>query len=229
VALITGIVVAFITKPGNKNLKELIILLAWWFVPYSLMFLVSAKVPMFNSRYILFNTIGFYLFIGVAINYLFKKIKYSGAVFCAVLFVAMYMTIYTGDFAPRKVKKSVDYVHSQMDSNTSIIIYPHWADLGFMYYFDQELFQSVENYHELLKDNHIYQAWGLQDSQEFIQKNPTRRIILFENNTPEIDPGNTVFLHADSVLVRSDSAVFRGGFVVSVFEPSETVSTTDLK
>lgn len=225
--LVIGIIVAFVAKPGKKNLKELIILLIWWLVPYSLMFLVSAKVPMFNSRYILFNTIGFYLFIGVAINYLFQKIKYSGAVFCTLLAVAMYITIYTGDFAPRKVKKSVDYLHSQMDSNTSVIIYPHWADLGFMYYFDREIFQSVENYHQLLKDNNIYQAWGLQDSQEFIRKNPTRRIILFENNTPEIDPGNTVFLYADSVLVRTDSAVFRGGFVVSVFEPHETDITTD--
>ena len=221
-SLIIGIIVAIITKQKKENLKDLIVLLIWWIVPYSLMFVVSSKIPMFNSRYILFNSIGLYLFIGVALSFFYQKIKFLVPVVCIALIVIMYTRIYTEDFAPRKVKKSIEFVRNNTDSNTSIIIYPHWADLGFMYYFDQEIFKSVGEYANLLKENNIYQAWGLQDTKEFLEKNKSRQIILFENNTPEIDPGNSVFLYTDSILVKKDSAVFQGGFVVSIFNSAES-------
>ena len=70
-----GIIIALITKIRNDKWKELLLVLLWWIVPYSIMFFISSKIPMFIDRYILFNTIGFYLFIGAAIYFLYNKTK----------------------------------------------------------------------------------------------------------------------------------------------------------
>ncbi len=70
-----GIIIGLITKIRNDKWKELLLVLLWWIVPYSTMFFISSKIPMFIDRYILFNTIGFYLFIGAAIYFLYNKTK----------------------------------------------------------------------------------------------------------------------------------------------------------
>ena len=58
--LFTGLVFLFFRKAWKSLSKELIIIFIWWYLPFTLMFLVSFKMPVFITRYLLFNSIGLY-------------------------------------------------------------------------------------------------------------------------------------------------------------------------
>ena len=221
-----GIVVAIVSKIAKEQLRDVFILFIWWIIPYSLMFFISSKIPMFTNRYILFNSIGFYLFIAVSVSYFYQKIKFVGPLISIALVAVMYSNIFTGDFAPRKIKNTTDYINTQMNSNTTIFIYPHWADLGFNYYYNKEIFKSIDDYEQKLVANNIYRIWGADDTKSYVENNHPNRIILYQDNTPSVDPQNLVFNYIDSVYTRTDSVLFEGGLVVTIFKTSESETST---
>jgi mannosyltransferase len=218
-----GVIAALITGIKKKNTKKILLLLGWWIIPYSIMFLASCKVPMFTNRYILFNSIGFYLFIGVALNLLFAKIKFAGPILSLAIVFLMYYKMSTADFAPRRIKQATDFIHTKKDSTTAVIIYAHWADLGFIYHYDRDIFQSVDTYTEELGKNNIYRAWGVKDTKQFLNVKKPGKVIFYQNNTAAIDPENSLFHYIDSTYFRTDSVPFDGGLIVSIFtHPEET-------
>ena len=139
------------------------------------------------------------------------------------LITFMYIKLYTGDFAPRKIKHPVVSESSSGNNNTSIIIYPFWTDLGFMYYYDEEIFTSFDEYNQKLGENNIYRTWGIDDTKEFLKTTESDRIILYENNAPSYDPEHKIFNYMDSLYVRTDSVAFEGGLWVSVFEVNDSI------
>lgn len=224
--LIAGVIFAIVTKQKREQFREVALLLVWWLVPYTLMFLASAKVPMFTNRYILFNSVGFYLFAGVAVYYLFGKTRILSISACLILLWMSYSKMFTGDFAPRKVKETTDFIRTKADSTSTIIIYAHWADLEFMYHYDREIFKNVDTYEKLLEKNKIYQAWGLNDTRLYLEREKPKKVIFYQNNTAAIDPQNSIFNYIDSVYTRTDSVPFVDGLVVSIF--TETIADTVL-
>jgi hypothetical protein len=217
----SGVLLSFFTRINSDKAKELIILFLWWFLPYTFMFLISFRIPMFTDRYVLFNSVGFYLFTGVAIGYLFQKIRFLVPVLSIGMLILMGWYMETHDYAPRKVKMAATYIQSKTDSTTIIVIYSHWSDLEFMYHFNNEIFRSVENYEDLLEKNNIYRAWGLEDTKNHIETNRTQKVIFYNNNTYSLDPENTLFNYFDKNFIRTDSAHFEKGIEVSVFKSWE--------
>jgi hypothetical protein len=220
--VLAGVIFALFTKPKKEQIKGVFLLLIWWVVPYSLMFFVSYKIPMFTNRYILFNSIGFFLFVGVAINYLFQKIRVIGPLVSLGILFIMYSRMFTGDFAPRHVKETTDFIHSRTDSTTSIIIYAHWADLEFIYHYDRDIFGAVSDYEANLEKENILRTWGVDDVKKIIDKKHPPHIALYQNNTAAIDPENLVFYYIDSIYTRTDSVAFEGGLVVTIFDTKMT-------
>jgi uncharacterized membrane protein len=216
-----GLILAIFSKIKKEQVRDIFILFIWWFIPYSLMFIASYKIPMFTNRYILFNSIGFYLFIAVAISYFYQKIKFTGPIISIALIVVTYMHMFTRDFAPRKLKETTTFIKTQMNDSTSIIIYPYWADLGFVYHYNKAIFKSVDDYSEKLTANNIYRTWGVDDTKSFIENTRPSRVILYQDNTPSIDPPNILFNYIDSIYTRTDSVLFDGGLVVTIFKAQE--------
>jgi len=217
----SGIILAFITKTGKEKIKELIMLLLWWLVPYTFMFLISYKIPMFTDRYVLFNSIGLYLFIGAAIGFLFQKIRFLIPLISAGILILMFQYMHTNDYAPRKVKMAAKYVHEKQDNPSEVIIYAHWADLGFIYYYDPELFKRVNSYEKELEENHIYRSWGFEDTKQYLERKNPHQVIFYQDNTMSMDPGNTIFNYLETNYERTDSAHFVDGIIVSVFANKE--------
>jgi hypothetical protein len=172
---------------------------------------------MFTDRYVLFNSVGFYLFTGVAIGYLFQKIKFLVPILSIGMLILTGWYLETHDYAPRKVKMAAKYIHSKMNTSSEMVIYAHWADLELMYHYDREIFKSVDIYKELLKENNIYRAWGLDDAKKHFEENIPQQIIFYQNNTAAIDPENALFRYFEDNFERTDSSHFEKGIVVSVF------------
>lgn len=227
VLLFTGFIIAILRKPNRSEIKLLLVVFLWWFIPYSLMFLVSSKIPMFLNRYILYNTIGLYVFIGITIGWAFGKNKILLPVLSAFVLIIMYVKIEINSryFYYREVKKTVEHVRELFDSNSIVIIHPHWTSLGFMYYFDRSVFEDVQNYETRLSNSHIYPVWNLDFAKEAIQNNPNCRIIYYQDGSTFTDGNNTIFKYLDSVYTRVDSVFYPQCFNVSAFSENTSISS----
>ncbi len=222
VVCIVGLFVAIVKKADKQKLKELLVVFLWWIIPYTLMFLVSAKIPMFLNRYILFNTIGLYVFVGFFINWAFLNIKKSGVIISISMLILMVSNIEINSkyFYYREVKNTVNYVKQQQDSSSIIIIHPHWASLGFTYYFDKEIFKDVLDYDNKLSEHRIYPVWNVDFVKEIVKKQPDVKIIYYQDGSIFNDNNNTIFKYLNEKYERIDSVFFPECFYVSVYKPN---------
>jgi len=210
--LIGGIVRFYFIKTPKKNIsRELIILFLWWFVPFTIMFLLPEKISIFSERYVMFNSIGLYIFTAAAINFLYsqKQAYFLGALLLIVMFSQLDVNSRHSNFA--KVQKSINNVKSIVDDNTIILIQGYWFSPQLMYYYDQEIFKNITNYDSLLLKNDIFIVDSVSNVIEKIDKK--ERIIY-----TGIWRDKNVIGYLDSHYERTDSIFYEDCFYISVFE-----------
>lgn len=215
IILLAGIIYAILTNGLKKINKEIIIIFLWWFIPFTIMFFVSFKVPMFINRYILFNTIALYLFIAIIINYLYtQKLTYV----VGVLFIVVFLTqlqINSKDFYYREVKNLANKAKSETTDNSVILIYPYWSDLGFMYYFERDIFENYKKYDSLLLSRNIHHVWNIEGAKEKIKMFQNKRIIYVQDG----QLGDyKIYDYLDSAFLKTDSLFYPQCFHIAVFE-----------
>lgn len=123
--------------------KNTVVVLCWFFVPFFGMFFISYSFPMFHDRYLMHAFVGFVLFVGIVTTSIFKNDWLNGIVgliFLGFLFVGVTRNIDNG----RHTKSAVDYVQSERDSDTRIILYPKFKILGYAYYFNRNRFKNYD-------------------------------------------------------------------------------------
>ena len=210
-----GIVRILLIKNPIKISRELITVFVWWLVPFTIMFLVSPKMPMFIDRYILFNSIGLYLFIAAALHSLYNKTQVFILSVLIMLLMFTQLQINSKAFYYREAQNMVNKVRSQLNNNSIILIYPYWADLGFMYYFNRNIYEDFNNYDSLLLKNNIFHVWNLNEAKKTLEKYQNRRIIYIQDGQ---SGDNKIFNYLDSIYVQTDRTFYPQCFNVSVFE-----------
>ena len=123
--------------------KTTVVVLCWFFVPFFGMFFISYSFPMFHDRYLMHAFVGFVLFVGIVTTSIFKSDWLNGIValiFLGFLFIGVARNIDNG----RHTKSAVDYVQSERDSDTRIILYPKFKILGYAYYFNRDRFKNYD-------------------------------------------------------------------------------------
>ncbi len=197
-------------------------LLIWWFVPYTVMFLISSRLPIFCDNYVLYNSIGLFLFIPALFSMVFQKQRVLEPLAGAVLLVFMFvhLQILPDNFGHRKVKDAVEFVkkYDTARDKRVIIIYPVWADLPFAYYYDKAIFNDCYNFYETCPQNDIYRIWGLSHAKNVLNALKGRRIIMYMEGSVT-NPEEEFFKYLDSTYVRVDKAFFPQTFNVGIYDP----------
>jgi len=197
------------------------VLLIWWLVPYAIMFLISPRLPMFNSRYILFNTIGLFLFIPALVSLLYQKNKYLEPVAGLVIIIFMYihLRVLPKDFAYREWKKSIEFVKSNENIGSIIVIFPKWTDYMFAYHYDRKLFAGYQEFDQNLVKRRIYRVWGTQDAESVLAANPGSRVIYLQDGG--IKPGDEIIRMLDSVYFKPDHRFYPQTINIRIYDPKE--------
>lgn len=215
-AIAVGLAYTIYSKRKIPALRRLVVVFLWWFIPYTVMFLVSFSVPMFINRYILFNSIGIYLFAAILINYLFSK-RAAIIVGCALLgMLFLKLQINSKDFYYREVKNTAVKVKQHITDSSKVLIYPYRTDLRFMYYYDRGVFADYANFDSLLDVKGFVRYW---DANHFMrdENKPTNSRIVYVHNGDLNDMA--IYRYLDSTMVKTDSTFFPQCLIVAVFEP----------
>lgn len=165
-------------------------ILLWFFIPYTLMFLISFKLPMFIDRYILYTSIPFYIFIALIFNFLIieKKLYY---VLCSLLILSLMITVKLNPDNNRRLKDATDAVRNLKKENTIILIAPYYADLSFMYHYDINLFRDYKNMYKHMEKEKIF-AISTADMTRNILENHNGDCVYFQADTQFSDPDNLI-------------------------------------
>ena len=200
--------------------KRVIVLLIWWFVPYSLMFFISSKIPMFYSRYILFNTIGLYLFIAAVSAVVFQKRRIFEMIAGIILVFMMFrhMQVLPKSYSYREVKNAVTYAEQFENNNSIVLIWPVWCDFEFNYYHRPDIFKNHQNYYDEMLKNDLYRVWGLDHVKSVVKKHPDKRVILFQDGFIR-KAGEQITPYLDSAYTKVDSSFFEQTIAVVVYDP----------
>jgi uncharacterized membrane protein len=217
-ALFASLVVWFENTIKTIN-KKLIIIFLFWLIPYTIMFVISFKMPMFVNRYVLFNTIGFYAFIAVAttINYRHLKLS-SGVAVVVVLSMVITMQINSKDFYYREVKNAVGFTKQNTDSSTIVIIYPNWAKREYAYYYEKQIFKNYKDFDAIMDNKKQYAIWSLNCVKDRIERNPGSKVILYEGG----GTNQVIIEHLNSNFKLVDDKSFPQANRVRVYEPIKT-------
>ena len=199
--------------------KELLILFVWWFVPFTIMFLVSFKIPVFITRYLLFNAIGMYLFVAAAIVCLFNrhKILVPVAGLVVIALTVNRMRILPDYFANREVENAVRFVQTHQHPENTVFIYPYWDNVGFAYYFDRSIFQDAAHFDRRLARQQIYPVWGWGKVKSIVEETSPRKIVYYLNGpAPGDDDG--IYQYLTRHYAMADSVFYPQTLNVFVFE-----------
>lgn len=117
--------------------------LIWFLFPLLFQFLISFKIPMFIDRYLIFASVGYYLSVAIAANYIFVKPVFRFAT------VALVISLFAFTVKPnldnkRHVQEAVSYIQSIEGPETTILICGFDFALNFSYYYDRELFENAK-------------------------------------------------------------------------------------
>jgi uncharacterized membrane protein len=217
--LATGLLFTIYKKSWKIIPNEILILFVWWFVPFTIMFLVSFKMPIFITRYLLFNSIGLYLFVAAAMVIMFNRHKYIVPVVGLILLAMMAnrMRMLPDDFSYREVKNATSFVKENQRAEDVIILYPHWDEMGFTYYFNRSIFADTDNFSTRMAQNQIFPVWGLEMVRSITNKLTSGRIIYYLNGPlPGEDDG--IFQYLSEQYRMVDSTFYPQTFTIAIFE-----------
>ncbi|KAF0198822.1 MAG: hypothetical protein FD166_1074 [Bacteroidetes bacterium] len=208
-----------IMKKKEKPDRGILVLFLWWIVPYTVMYYVSSSIPVFNSRYVLFNTIGFFLTIGAITEMLFQGDRYLKPMAAMLIlgFMFAHLRVLPDDFGHREWKNSVGFVKKNEDTGSIVILFPKWSDVMFAYHYDREIFENYGEFNENLAKKQIFSVWGIQHVRSIMAANPGKRVIYLQDG--EANPGEDVFGLLDSVYRQTERQCYPEMLNIRVYEP----------
>lgn len=217
--LASGVVYMTFMKSWKSINKDLLILFLWWFVPFTMMFFVSFEIPVFISRYLIFISVGLYLFVAVAVTQIFNHNKYLVPVAVIILLAMMAnrIRILPDDFSYREVSNSTLFVKQNQQTSDVVILYPYYDELGFSYYYDRSIFEDTKNFQLKLNQKQVFPVWGLEMARSIINKRNSGRIIYYLNGPlPGEDDG--IFQYLSEQYRMVDSIFYPQTFTIAIFE-----------
>lgn len=160
IIIVAGLVKHFILNKLNRvePVKQLIII--WFVFPFFFMFFISYWVPIFHGRYLMFLSIGYYLTLAIAAEYLIKttKFKYVIPFVIGVLYIA---TTKPNIPNKRNVKATIQKINTLKTDKTVLYFCPDWFAPTFAYHYNIDYFninksKSTEEINQHLNHDNIY-------------------------------------------------------------------------
>jgi len=165
-----------------RNNRKFWMVFIWWFVPYTLMFFISDKVPMFIDRYLLFNGIGLFIFAGAAIEKLIqnKWLKIG----LSLVFLGSFISGFNRheDYCVREHKEAISFIKENQNEKTIVGVFPPWVKYHFSFHYDLESFKQKENLVSALEEKNVIVSWGPSEYFWLADEISADKVILFTNN-----------------------------------------------
>jgi len=184
--LIIGLVGVILFKRISSLDKRLLVALIWWFVPYTFMFLLSHTTPVFIDRYLLFNSMGVFIFSGACLACFYHNKWLQAGIVCFVLIQMNVNRVTISDgienYCKREHSKAISFINQHQDQNTVVGVYPPWVKYHFSFHYDLQSFKQLDNLVPALEEKNVIVSWGAREYFNLADEISADKVILFTNN-----------------------------------------------
>ena len=212
-----GLGLAFVLGQLFKTPKKYIVVLIWWLIPLGLMYQLSSEIPMFIDRYVLYCSIGLYVFIGAFIER-FAHFKWLQAIATLLLIAHMIGSFsMEKEYCRREIKAAVEEVKTLESDGNIVILYPVWSKLNFSYHYDLDMFKEKNQLTGKLNEAEVFPFYTADQVKSKASEMRKNEIILFNNAGP-YDAGYVEMVKGLKSEYREISKKeFPDNLIVSVF------------
>ncbi len=201
-------------KPDG--LKAVKFLLVWFFVPYISIFIVSFWIPMFLDRYLMFLTVPFYLLVAVSVSVLAHKIPWLRYSLFSLIIAGMIYTVKPNPSNNREVIKVTNLVKENKSTGTLVLITPYWCDLGFLYYYNQDMFHDYLGYQNLMSKDSVFATNDLNWVKQLTAKSESN-VIYYQNGSGGVDPDDNIKNYLSSKYSHTQELYRKDPIVLTKF------------
>lgn len=200
-----------------------VLLILWFLLPYLGLFIVSYKVPVYLSRYLIFALPGFYMLLAVLLESfpLKNTIKYS--------FISMILIVFafTAEYKPNKkqgIKNAVDALILHRSSDDLVLICPYDFINTFAYHYNRKLFSTITDTSEYnllitqLNKEHMYLVNNTADLDHLRNTIEHKRILYLESEAEFAMPGNGVRTYLMDHYEFKDTKTFNDQTFLHIME-----------
>jgi hypothetical protein len=213
-ALLSGLVTFFIKGEKYADIRpSLKTIMIWFFIPYIMMFLVSFKIPVFLDRYVIFLSPAFYLLVAAALDHTGKKPEiYYPLAFISVLLMAV-------TFRPdvdnnRRIRDAVMKIKELKGENTLLFICPGWADKGFAYYYNEDIFRNYRAFDNDLNRDNVFPLNSAEQIDTNLVKQ-ARDVLYFEDWSELVDKDHRIFYLFPKYFQSRETFKFKESFILT--------------
>jgi len=183
------------------DLKYITVML-WWLVPFSFMFFISDKMPIFVDRYVLFNSIGLFVFIA-ALLHLYLKNRFIRVGLYMVLLVKIYGAFNSGEeYYRREIASAVKQVKELENNNSMVALFPPFSKLNFSYHYNLDYFKNTSSLDSMLEDGNIFPVWNSDQALKLAKTNDKTHFIFFTNMGTHSSDFKSFKKHMDTTCIN---------------------------
>jgi hypothetical protein len=160
ILLVFGLVSGILRKP-SESLSMRALVLFWFVIPFFGMFVVSYKVPMYISRYLIFALPGYYILLGLCIESLIRTDRFRNIAF-VFLVLSFAFTLNLNPDKKQYIREAVSLINKKKSDASLILISPFDVLPSFAYNYNVSHFKAISDNKEyeetikLLRRENIY-------------------------------------------------------------------------
>ena len=189
--------------------------ITWFFLPYLGMFLLSYILPVFFDRYLVFISVGYYLLVAIAADYLGFNPASRWVIAC-ILAGMMLFTFNPAAGNGRDIKGLVSTIRQYKTPGTVVYICPEWTDLQIAYYYDPVGFADYRNTRVLLERDSVFPVNSAEKINDSVLLK-AKRVIYLDGWAELVDKENKIGKKISAVFPGVEKIDRFHGFTLYVF------------
>jgi len=184
-------------------------IIAWFALPFSLMWVASFIVPMFHDRYLVFASVAYILLISIGLNALIDQHRLRNFMMCGAAICFLFTC--TADVSnKRDIQSTVAQIKTlrKQFPTATVLICPEWYDLNFMYYWDRLCFEPFpstspmtikQTVHACLKADKVFLVQHVKMVLE-LGLSPDNHVIYLDAGAEFSNPSNGISAYLTSTF-----------------------------
>jgi len=170
--------------------KALFVFLCF-FVPYTFMFLLSFKAPMFIERYVIYTSVFFYIFLAAllcvpAFN------RWLRVFFMLIFLTGMALTYNPKPDNNRDIEAAIDFIKTNKSVNTLVLVSPDYFYPTFSYHYNRTFFKDYKNTLPLLNNDNVFPVLTRADVIKVLLQHKPHNLIYFNASLAYVDPDGKI-------------------------------------
>ncbi len=152
----------------------------WYFIPYVSIFVFSFYLPVFSARNMLFLSPAFYLTVGIALSYAFRKLTVVQYCLMAALTMAMIASVDINPTKKNHIREVERIIKRKKLPETAVVVNPFADFLAYTYYYNRVYFKMCNHTEELMNSEHIYFECSADSIKDITNKAGIQELIYYQ-------------------------------------------------